>query len=223
MSAASTTSLVPPTPDLQRRGLMLVLCAPPGGGKTTISRAIMRMDPTTVVSVSATTRDRRPGEIDGKHYYFVDEKEFQDMVARGEMLEHAFVYNNYHYGTPRAPVEKALSEGRDVMFDIDWQGARQLNAIARDDVVSIFILPPSWEILADRLHGRAQDSEEEIVRRLGKAADEISHYKEFEYVVVNNSLEDSIAQVRAIIDAERAKRRRITNLDSFVGTLKPSK
>lgn len=221
MSPASITSLHDQAEPVKNRGLMLVLCAPPGGGKTTISRAIMRQDPDTVVSVSATTRQKRPGEIEGKHYYFVSEEEFKRMVDNGEMLEHAFVYNNYHYGTPKAPVEKALAEGRDVLFDIDWQGARQLHANSKGDVVSIFILPPSWDALADRLHSRAQDSEDEIVRRLSKSAEEISHYVEFKYVIVNNVLEDAIAQVRSIIDAERSKRRRLLNLEQFVATLTP--
>lgn len=221
MPAASMTSRPSPVPAIKSRGLMLVLCAPPGGGKTTISREIMRLDPSTFVSVSATTRNMRPGEQDGVHYHFIDEPAFKKMVDAGEMLEHAFVYNNYHYGTPRAPVEQALCDGRDVLFDIDWQGARQLKEKAPDDVVSIFILPPSWDVLEDRLRGRARDASDEIERRLSKAADEISHYTEFEYVIVNNALEDSIRAVRAIIEAERAKRRRLTGLQELVGALKP--
>lgn len=201
---------------------MLVLASPPGGGKTTISRELIRLDPQTTVSVSATTRAKRPGEVEGEHYYFVNHEQFQKMVAAGDMLEHALVYNNNYYGIPKAPVEKSLKEGRDVLFDIDWQGNRRLNEIAADDVVSIFLLPPSWIELENRLHGRAQDSEEEITRRLGKAQDEISHYNEFQYVIVNNDLQRSIQQVRAILEAERAKRHRLTDVHSFVDTLRPT-
>ena len=200
---------------------MLVLAAPPGGGKTTITREIMRLDPETQLSISATTRAIRPGEQDGVHYHFIDEPRFKAMVEAGEMLEHAFVYNNYHYGTPKAPVEKALASGRDVLFDIDWQGTRQLKEKMPKDVVTIFILPPSWKTLADRLHGRARDTEDEIQRRLSKSQEEIAHYKEFDYVIVNNVLEDSIAAVRGIIAAERTRRHRLTDLDNFVATLKP--
>jgi len=208
---------------LRRRGLMLVLASPPGGGKTTISRAIAAVDPLTEVSVSATTRAMRPGEVHGQHYYFVSDAEFQKMIETKDMLEHALVYNKHYYGTPKAPVEKALTEGRDVLFDIDWQGNRSLAAIAPEDVVSVFLLPPTWDTLAQRLHNRAQDSEEEITRRLSKAQDEIAHYKEFQYVIVNNNLDDSIAKVRAILDAERHRRHRLPALQGFIDTLKPSK
>jgi guanylate kinase len=206
---------------LKRRGLMLVLASPPGGGKTTISREIRRVDPETTISVSATTRSKRPDEAEGEHYYFVSAKKFQEMIGQGEMMEYALVYNNYLYGTPRAPVEKALSEGKDVIFDIDWQGTRRLNEIAADDIVSIFLLPPSWAELEKRLHGRAQDPEPEIIRRLGKAQEEIAHYTEFQYVIVNNDLQDSIAKVRAILTAERLKRARQMDVQAFVDTLKP--
>ena len=208
-------------PALKRRGVMLVLASPPGGGKTTITRELMRTDSQTVVSVSATTRAKRPGEIEGTHYYFVSREKFQQMVDNGEMLEHALVYNKNYYGTPKAPVEKALSEGRDVLFDIDWQGNRKLTEIAKNDVVSIFILPPSWDELARRLHARAQDSEEEIERRLGMAQDEIAHYREFQYVIVNNALEESMRIVRGILESERTRRERLVNIDNFVKTLKP--
>ena len=221
MTAASA---IQPSPSpLKRRGLMLVLASPPGGGKTTISREIVKLDPQTVISVSATTRDMRPGEVEAQHYYFVTPERFHQMVQDGEMLEHALVYNKSFYGTPKSPVEKALSEGRDVLFDIDWQGNRRLSDIAPDDVVSIFLLPPSWKDLESRLHFRAQDSREEIVRRLDKAQDEISHYKEFQYVIVNNDLNESIRQVRHILEAERTKRARLLNLADFVGNLKPGK
>jgi guanylate kinase len=224
MMTAASVSEFPPSPSaFKRRGLMLVLASPPGGGKTTITRELMRLDPQTVISVSATTREKRPGEIEGQHYYFVSREKFQQMVDNGEMLEHALVYNKNFYGTPKAPVEKALSEGRDVLFDIDWQGNRKLKEIAGDDVVSIFLLPPSWEDLVKRLHGRAQDSEEEISRRLGMARDEMSHYKEFQYVILNNDLKESIAQVRSILGAERAKCSRLLNVRHFVEMLKPEK
>lgn len=200
---------------------MLVLSSPPGGGKTTISREIMTRDPETTVSISATTRAMRPGEINGTHYHFVNEGKFQEMVAAGHMLEHAFVYNSHHYGTPRAPVEEALSQGRDVLFDIDWQGTNSLKHTMPADVVTVFILPPSWKVLAERLHGRAQDSEEEIVRRLSKAMNEIAHYREFDYVVTNNNLEESIQAVWSILKSERMKRHRQPDLDGFVATLKP--
>ena len=202
---------------------MLVLASPPGGGKTTISREIAKRDPETVISVSATTRKKRPGEVEGQHYYFVSKEQFQEMIKKGDMLEHALVYNSHFYGTPKKPVEKALMEGRDVLFDIDWQGNRSLSEVACDDVVSIFLLPPTWAELEHRLHNRAQDSEEEIARRLGKARDEIGHYKEFQYVIVNHSLEDSIARVRAILEAERQKRGRLPGMQAFVDTLKPGK
>lgn len=200
---------------------MLVLASPPGGGKTTITREIMRADPNTTISISCTTREIRPGEKEGVHYNYVTHDKFKAMVAAGEMLEHALVYGKNYYGTPKAPVEEALSAGKDVMFDIDWQGNRQLTAIAPQDVVSIFLLPPTWEELARRLRARAQDSEEEIVRRLGTSQEEISHYTEFQYVIVNNDLNESLYRVRAILDAERNKRERLTDVDAFVKTLKP--
>ncbi len=218
-----TPAASPATAALRRRGMMVVLASPPGGGKTTVSRAIMGRDPLTTVSVSATTRSMRPGEVEGQHYYFMDRPEFEKLVEQGQMLEHALVYNNYFYGTPRGPVEAALQSGRDVLFDIDWQGNRSLSRLAPDDVVSIFLLPPSWSALAERLHNRAQDSEEEITRRLSKARDEIDHYQEFSYVIVNDDLEATIARVRAIIEAERQKRTRLMDVAAFVETLSPGK
>jgi guanylate kinase len=209
-------------PALQRRGVMLVLASPPGGGKTTITREIAKRDPETIISVSATTRKQRPGEVEGQHYYFVSREHFEEMIGKGQMLEHALVYNNHFYGTPKEPVEKALAAGKDVLFDIDWQGNRTLSEVARDDVVSVFLLPPSWGELEHRLHNRAQDSEDEILRRLSKARDEIAHYKEFQYVIVNNDLEESIAKVRAILEAERQRRTRIGGLAGFIETLKPA-
>ena len=201
---------------------MLVLASPPGGGKTSVSREIVRRDAGTALSVSATTRAIRPGEVEGKHYYFVSRPEFENMIAHGEMLEHALVYNNQYYGTPKAPVEQALSDGKDVLFDIDWQGNLSLKKMAADDVVSIFLLPPTWDELSLRLHNRARDTEDEIARRLTMAQDEISHYTEFEYVIINNEFEETIAKVHAILEAERIKRHRQTDLPDFIATLKPA-
>lgn len=222
MTAASITPLSPERPILQRRGLMLIIASPPGGGKTTITREIARLDPHTTISVSATTRAKRHGETEGKHYFFVTPEKFTQMTDGGKMLEVAKVYGRNMYGTPKAPVERALSEGRDVLFDIDWQGNRTISAIAGEDVVSVFLLPPSWGELERRLYGRDQDSKEEIVLRLGKARDEISHYNEFNYVIVNNDLDESVHHVRSILDAERHRRNRLTDVQSFVDTLKPS-
>lgn len=221
MTAANVTPIAPDPVQLKRRGMMLVLASPPGGGKTSVSRELMKRDPNTTISISATTRAMRPGEVDGQHYHFVSREKFEDLIAKGEMLEHALVYNNYFYGTPKAPVEKALNEGKDVLFDIDWQGNLSLRKMLPDDVVSIFLLPPSWDELAHRLHNRAQDSEEEIKRRLSKAQDEIAHYHEFDYVIVNNNFEETMARVTAILDAERQKRHRLQDLIAFVETLKP--
>lgn len=211
-----------PTRSLKRRGLMLVLASPPGGGKTSISREVIARDEQCLVSVSATTRQRRPGEEEGKHYFFVSREKFEKMVADGEMLEYALVYNGQMYGTPKAPVEEALAAGNDVLFDVDWQGNRSLAATAEDDVVSIFILPPTWEDLEQRLHNRAQDSEDEIRKRLAKAKDEIKHYKEFQYIIVNYDFEESVSRVMAILEGERLKRTRLTNIEDFVETLRPA-
>ncbi len=209
------------TPTFKRRGLMFVLASPPGGGKTTITREIMKDDPQTLISVSATTRAMRPGEEEGKHYYFVSHDNFKEMIGSDELLEYALVYNNHYYGTPKSPVEKALEEGRDVLFDIDWQGTHQLNMIAPNDVVSIFLLPPTWKTLEDRLRGRAQDSDDEIDRRLDKAADEIAHYREFQYVIINDDLQETINTIKGILKVERMKRHRVRGLQAFVDTLKP--
>ncbi len=219
----TATEATKPTRFLKRRGLMLVLASPPGGGKTSISREVLRRDDHTSISVSATTRKQRPGEEEGKHYYFVSRERFEEMVAAGDMLEYALVYNGQMYGTPKAPVDAALLEGRDVMFDVDWQGNRSLSATAHDDVVSIFILPPTWLDLEKRLHSRAQDSEEEIKKRMAKAKDEIKHYKEFQYIIVNYDFEESVQRVLAILEGERLKRTRLTNIEAFVETLKPPK
>jgi len=206
---------------LKRRGLMLVLASPPGGGKTSISRSIAMEDAATSLSVSATTREIRPGEVDGTHYYFVSQDKFSDMVEKDEFLEHVTAYNGYMYGTPKAAVERFLSAGKDVIFDIDWQGARKLSEKAPNDVVTIFILPPSWAEMETRLHGRARDTEEEIARRLSKAGEEIAHYGEFQYIIINREFKESVRKVQAILDAERLKRGRYVGLEKFVAGLKP--
>jgi guanylate kinase len=205
-------------PAIARRGMMLVLSSPSGAGKTAISRELLDRDPDVTMSVSVTTRKKRPGEVAGRDYRFVDATEFNLMINRQELLEHAKVFGNY-YGTPRAPVEQALSDGRDVIFDIDWQGAQQLKESARDDLVSVFILPPSHDELDRRLHTRAQDSEEVIAQRMAKASDEMSHWPEYDYIVVNRNLKESVAQVQAIVAAERLRRRRLIGLTEFVKRL----
>jgi guanylate kinase len=204
---------------IKRRGLMFVMSSPSGAGKTTLSRGLLDTDDEIVMSVSATTRNPRPGEVDGKDYYFVSVEDFGLMVNRGEFLEHAKVFDNY-YGTPRGPVEEALSNGKDVLFDIDWQGTQQLKENAREDVVSIFILPPSTQELERRLHTRAQDSAEIVAKRMAKAADEMSHWAEYDYIIVNQDLDKSRTQIRAILDAERLKRPRQTGLGGFVKGLR---
>jgi len=204
---------------LQRRGLMYVLSSPSGAGKTTITRAILNNNTGLEISVSATTRPRRPGEVDGQDYYFVDIPQFNAMVEAGEMLEHAKVFGNY-YGTPRLPVEQALARGNDVIFDIEWQGTQQLREIARDDLVTVFILPPNSKELERRLRTRAQDSEETIRHRMSKAADEMTHYSEYDYVLINNSVEVAIQQAQTILDAERLKRTRLSGISDFVRGLK---
>ena len=204
---------------LQRRGLMLVLSSPSGAGKTTISRALLRDEDDLAMSVSVTTRTPRPGEEHGKDYYFVSETEYHDMVAGKQFLEHAKVFDNY-YGTPRDHVEKELAAGRDVMFDIDWQGTQQLKASARGDLVSVFILPPTIKELERRLRGRAQDSEDVMRRRMARAADEMSHWPEYDYVVVNQAVDESIAQVKSILTAERLRRDRQLGLVGFVNGMR---
>ena len=204
---------------ISRRGLMLVLSSPSGAGKTSIARALLATEPDLRISISVTTRQPRPGEEHGKDYYFVSEAEYQRMVKGRELLEHARVFDNY-YGTPRQKVEEQLAAGHDVLFDIDWQGTQQLKASARDDLVSIFILPPSIEELEKRLRGRAQDSEEVMRKRMSRAADEMSHWAEYDYGVVNFELEKSITQVKAILTAERLRRTRQTGLVAFVNEMR---
>jgi guanylate kinase len=205
--------------NVRRRGLMLVLSSPSGAGKTTISRALLRHERELAMSVSVTTRSPRPGEEHGKDYYFISETEYHSMVAADELLEHAKVFDNY-YGTPKSHVEKELAAGRDVLFDIDWQGTQQLKASAREDLVSVFILPPSIKELERRLRGRAQDTEEVMQRRMARAADEMSHWPEYDYIVVNQNVDESIEQVESILTAERLKRDRQLGLVSFVNGMR---
>ena len=204
---------------ISRRGLMLVLSSPSGAGKTTISRELLRRDPNVVMSISVTTRPKRPGEVEGVDYFFIDAIEFNLMVNRGELLEHAKVFGNY-YGTPRAPVEKALVAGRDVLFDIDWQGTQQLNGRMPGDLVSVFILPPSTRELERRLKARAQDPPQVVAQRMAKAADEMSHWDAYQYVVVNYDIGESVERVREILSAERSRRERQNGLADFVKRLR---
>jgi guanylate kinase len=203
---------------VERRGLMFVLSSPSGAGKTTLSRLLIERMPGLKMSVSATTRAKRPGEVDGQDYLFVDKARFEEMVKRNELLEWATVFDN-RYGTPRAPVEAALSKGEDVLFDIDWQGTQQLREKARADVVSVFILPPSALDLEKRLHSRAQDSREVIRGRMSRASHEMSHWAEYEYIVINHEVDAAFAEVQSILKAERLKRERRTGLTAFVRDL----
>jgi len=203
---------------VERRGLMFVLSSPSGAGKTTLSRMLIERMPGLKMSVSATTRPKRPGEVDGRDYFFVDTTRFERMAKQGELLEWATVFDN-RYGTPRVPVETALSAGQDVLFDIDWQGTQQLREKARADVVSVFILPPSAADLEKRLHTRAQDSEEVIRGRMSRATHEMSHWAEYDYIVINHDVDEAFAEVRSILMAERLKRERRTGLTNFVRTL----
>lgn len=203
---------------LERRGLMFVLSSPSGAGKTTLSRLLLERTPGLSMSVSATTRPKRPAEQDGRDYHFVDAARFELMVRDDELLEWATVFDN-RYGTPQAPVEAALSAGRDVLFDIDWQGTQQLREKARDDVVSVFILPPSAHDLELRLHSRAQDSAEVIRGRMNRASHELSHWAEYDYIVINNDIETAYAEVESILKAERLKRERRVGLTGFVREL----
>lgn len=203
---------------LKRRGLMYILSSPSGAGKTTIARELLKNNDDLVSSVSATTRPRRAGEVHGQDYFFVSTEEFRNMVDDNDMLEHAKVFDNY-YGTPRGPVEEALSSGKDVIFDIDWQGTQQLFELAAEDLVRVFILPPSRQALEKRLRDRSRDtreSEEQIRGRMSKAADEMSHYTEYDYVIINSDIDDAVEQAQLILNAERIKRRRLIGLSDFV-------
>ncbi len=204
--------------DSQRRGLMLVLSSPSGAGKTTLTRRLLKEDDTVQMSVSATTRAPRPGEVDGVDYFFVSPSDFDAMIKDDHFYEHATVFD-HQYGTPRGPVDTALDGGRDVIFDIDWQGAQELAGKAKDDLVRVFILPPSIAALADRLKSRGQDSEETIARRMARAEDEISHWDAYDYVLVNDDLDETFNRLTAIVRAERLKRSRQSQLFQFVRTL----
>ena len=201
-----------------RRGLMLVLSSPSGAGKTTLARRLRDEEPGIEMSISCTTRERRNGEVDGKHYHFVDRDTFARMRDRGEFLEWAAVFDNY-YGTPRKPVEQALAEGRDVLFDVDWQGARKLRESGKNDVVAVFILPPTASELEERLKVRAEDSDETVQRRMQGASNEIQHWDEYDYVIINHDVEQSLAALRAILAAERLRASRLTGLKDFVQNL----
>ena len=200
---------------IERRVLMLVLSSPSGAGKTTLSRMLLTSERSIELSISVTTRPRRRGEVNGRHYHFIDRKKFDHLVRAGDLLEYAEVFGN-GYGTPRRPVERALKQGRDVLFDIDWQGTQQLRERARDDLVSVFLLPPSSGELARRLHTRALDDKKVIRARMAKSGDEMSHWPEYDYVVVNRDLDRAFGDVRAILHAERLKRERQTGLSAFV-------
>ncbi len=207
----------PPIPR-RRRGLLIVLSSPSGAGKSTISRMLQEADPHITMSISATTRPIRPGEVDGRDYHFVDDAEFQRMIRDGEFAEWAPVFD-YHYGSPQAPIKAALRDGRDVIFDIDWQGTQQLHAAMGEDLVRVFILPPSMAELDRRLRSRGTDSEEVIASRMQRAAGEISHWAEYDYVLINEDMNECLEEVRAILAAERLKRWRQAGLVGFVRDL----
>ena len=201
-----------------RRGLLIVLSSPSGAGKSTLTRRLLAEDSLMSMSVSATTRAPRPGEVDGEHYFFISKDQFSKMIDSDDFLEHAKVFDNY-YGTPRGPVETALDGGKDVLFDIDWQGAQQLTQAAADDLVKIFILPPDMRELERRLRTRAQDSDEVIAKRMSKSENEISHWAEYDYVIVNEDVNEALDEIKSIVIAERMKRRRQHWLQPFVRAL----
>ncbi len=206
-------------PPVSRRGVMLVLSSPSGAGKTTISRSLLAQDPHITMSVSCTTRKPRSGEEDGKDYHFISAATFDQMVAEDQFLEHARVFD-HHYGTPRAAAEQILASGHDVLFDIDWQGTQQLGQNAPSDLVTVFVLPPSMEELERRLRARAQDPEEVVKKRMAKAGDEMSHWFEYDYIILNTDIETSIAGVQSILSSERLKRDRQVGMASFVNLLR---
>ncbi len=208
-------SVAAPEPHIARRGLLFIISSPSGAGKTTLARRLLAADSGIEMSVSVTTRAPRPGEQDGVDYHFVDRDRFETMKSRGELLEWARVFDNY-YGTPRQPVEAAIAAGKDVLFDIDWQGAQQLSEKLKGDVVLVFVLPPSGNVLEDRLKSRAQDTAEIVARRMAAASAEISHWAEYDYVIVNTEIEKSAAAVQSILVAERLKRDRLLGLSDFV-------
>jgi len=214
MSAASKTM----KDNSRRRGLMLVLSSPSGAGKTTLSRRLLQSDPDIVMSVSATTRAARPNEIDGQDYFFVTPQKFDSMAANGEFLEHALVFG-HKYGTPRAPVMKALEDGKDVLFDIDWQGTQQLKQQARDDLASVFVMPPSKAELERRLRIGAQASEDVVRQRMAKASDELSHWAEYDYLLMNDDIQHAMGKLEEILRVERSRRSRQPGLAEFVQRL----
>jgi guanylate kinase len=209
----------PKTAAIRRRGFLLVLSSPSGAGKTTITHRLLERDASLALSVSVTTRPCRPGEIAGKDYTFIDQARFDRMVAQGELLEHATVFGHC-YGTPRQPIEAAIAAGRDIVTDIDWQGTQQLKESLRDDLVTIFVLPPSAEALEARLRARAQDSDAVVAGRMAKSSEEMSHWPEYLYVIVNDDLDASVAEAQAIVTAERLKRERQIGLADFVTRLR---
>ncbi|MBV9045125.1 MAG: guanylate kinase [Alphaproteobacteria bacterium] len=204
--------------EIKRRGLMLVLSSPSGAGKSTLARGLLASDGGIFMSISATTRSPRPNEVEGRDYFFVTPDRFESMASGGELYEHAHVFD-HRYGTPKKPVRDALESGRDVLFDIDWQGTQQLKEQARDDLVSVFILPPGHDELERRLKTRAQDSDDVVARRMAKAAAEISHWPEYDYVIVNRDVARALTQVKAILEAERARRTRLVGVGEFVAEL----
>jgi guanylate kinase len=208
-----------PPAEIHRRGFLLVLSSPSGAGKTTITRRLIGRDPTLSLSVSVTTRKPRPSEVDGRDYFFIGSAKFDEMIAKGELLEHATVFGHC-YGTPRQPIEQALSEGRDVVTDIDWQGTQQLRETVRSDIVTVFVLPPGMEALSTRLRTRAEDTEEEIANRLAKSSEEMSHWAEYDYVVINSDLDECVSAVEGILAAERLRRTRRLGLADFVNRIR---
>ncbi len=205
--------------DIARRGLLFVLSSPSGAGKTTLSRQLLEREPDMVMSVSVTTRKPRPGETDGKDYHFISRAQFDEMVKNGELLEYAEVFGN-GYGTPIKPVQDWLADGKDVLFDIDWQGTQQIHARMTDDLVRVFILPPSAEELRERLVRRAQDTAAVVAKRMAEASNEISHWAEYDYVLINDDLDQCDRSISAILDAERLRRHRRVGLDTFVKRLR---
>ena len=218
MSAPPAPPAAPP-PTIHRRGFLLVLSSPSGAGKTTITHRLLERDSGLALSVSVTTRPPRPSEIDGKDYCFIDQARFDAMVAGAELLEHATVFGHC-YGTPRRPIEAALAAGRDVVTDIDWQGTQQLSESVPHDLVTVFVLPPSMAALESRLRRRAQDSAAVVAARMAKSAEEMSHWSEYDYVIVNHDIDDSVAEVQAIVTAERLRRTRQLGLADFVNRLR---
>lgn len=209
----------PSLPSIKRRGMMLVLSSPSGAGKTTLSRLLLDQDRNLSLSISATTRPQRPGEVDGVHYHFISQSEFETKVQNGDFLEYAHVFGNY-YGTPKKPVLDGLLAGKDILFDIDWQGTQQLALAARNDIVSVFILPPSLDDLEKRLTSRAQDTSDVVAQRMSKALDEISHWAEYDYIVFNHDIQEALVNLKSILYSQRLKRDRQLGLGDFIRSLK---